>query len=58
MFLVSGSLCGQLLVSPDCAFDASLVPETCLEFSPLPVWSRDSIRQANAANDMALRARR
>jgi hypothetical protein len=26
-----------LLISPNCVFDASLVPETCLEFSTLPV---------------------
>jgi hypothetical protein len=26
-----------VLISPNCVFDASLVPETCLEFSPLPV---------------------
>ena len=38
----------QLLISPDCVFDASLVPETCLEFPPLPMCFRDSIRQAKA----------
>ena len=39
---------GQLLISLNCVFDASLVPETCLEFPFLPVRSRDSIRQAKA----------
>jgi hypothetical protein len=27
----------QLLISPNCVLDASLVPETCLESSALPV---------------------
>jgi len=27
---------GHLAVSPNCVFDASLVPETCLEFPTLP----------------------
>jgi hypothetical protein len=27
----------QLLISPNCVCDASRVPETCLEFSPLPM---------------------
>jgi hypothetical protein len=39
---------GQLLISPDCVFDASLVPETCLELPSSPEWSGDSIRQAKA----------
>jgi len=30
----------QLPVSLDCVFDASLVPETCTEPSPLPVYGR------------------
>jgi hypothetical protein len=38
----------KLLISPDCVFDASLVPETCLEFPFLPMCFRDSIRQAKA----------
>src|SRR5271155_3629154 len=39
---------GQVLISTDCVFDASLVPETCLEFLSLPMCLRDSIRQAKA----------
>jgi len=27
---------GKVLISPNCVFDASLVPETCLEFPSLP----------------------
>src|SRR6266849_9378061 len=38
----------QLLISPNCVFDASLVPETCLESPSLPVCFLDSIRQAKA----------
>src|SRR6266478_1638016 len=36
------------LVSPNCVFDASLVPETCPEFSAFAILIRDSIRQAKA----------
>jgi hypothetical protein len=39
---------GQLPISPNCVFDASLVPETCLETPFLPVCCLDSIRQAKA----------
>src|SRR6266852_7226982 len=35
-------------ISPNCVFDASLVPETCLESPSLPVCFLDSIRQAKA----------
>lgn len=36
--LTNGRAClGQLPISTDCVFDASLVPETCLEFPSLPV---------------------
>jgi len=31
---------GQLLISPNCVFDASLVPETCLEFPALQIRCR------------------
>src|SRR6266852_9823658 len=37
-----------LPISPNCVFDASLVPETCLESPSLPVCFLDSIRQAKA----------
>jgi hypothetical protein len=39
---------GQYLISLNCVFDASLVPETCLEPLSLPVCLLDSIRQAKA----------
>jgi hypothetical protein len=39
---------GQFLISLNCVFDASLVPETCLEPLSLPVCCLDSIRQAKA----------
>jgi hypothetical protein len=47
------------LVRPNCVFDASLVPETCLEFSPLPMCG-PGIRfgKLRPLNDMVLRARR
>jgi hypothetical protein len=47
-----------VLVSPNCVFDASLVPETCLEFSTLPVWSGIRFGKLRPIYDMALRARR
>ena len=34
---IRGQYFGKLPVSLNCVFDASLVPETCLEFSPLAV---------------------
>jgi hypothetical protein len=37
------------LVRPNCVFDASLVPETCLVLPFANVWSGDSVRQAKAA---------
>src|SRR5713101_6018706 len=38
----------RVRISPNCVFDASLVPETCLESPSLPVCFLDSIRQAKA----------
>jgi hypothetical protein len=35
--LADPSISGQLPVSPNRVFDASLVPETCLKMSSLPV---------------------
>ena len=49
--------CHQLLVSLNCVFDASLVPETCLEPLSLPVCCLDSIRQAKADPPLVLCAR-
>jgi len=46
------------LVSPNCVFDASLVPETCPEFPAFANLMQDSIRQAKADMRLALRARR
>ena len=46
-------------ISLNCVFDASLVPETCLELSPLPECGlRMRFGKLRPLNDMALRARR
>ncbi len=45
-------------MSLNCVFDASLVPETCLEFPAFANLIQDSIRQAKAEIRLALRARR
>jgi hypothetical protein len=36
------------LTSFDCIFDASLAPETCLEFPVFAILIQDSVRQAKA----------
>jgi hypothetical protein len=46
------------LISANCVLDASLVPETCLEFPPFANLMQGSIRQAKADMRLALRARR
>jgi len=43
----------KLPISHNCVFDASLVPETCLEFPSFANLMQDSIRKAKA--DMRLR---
>jgi hypothetical protein len=49
----------QLPISLNCVFDASLVPETCLELSRLPECGlRMRFGKLRPLNDMALRARR
>ncbi len=46
------------LISPNCVFDASLMPETCLESPSFANLMQDSIHQAKADMRLALRARR
>ena len=38
----------RFTISPDCVFDASLVPETCLELPGFAILMWDSVRQAKA----------
>jgi hypothetical protein len=45
-------------ISPNCVFDASLVPESCLELPSLPVCFWIRFGKLRPIYDMALRARR
>src|SRR6266852_412690 len=52
-----GAFGWRLLTSLDRIFDASLAPETCLEFPVFANLIQDSIRQAKAETSLVLRAR-